>query len=47
MMSCCLVSLVVVEDLMRGATAHVGAVVAPAVVVVDEPRVGLGLQLAV
>ena len=41
-----LVSLVVVEDLLRGAAAHVVAVVAPAAVVGDEPGIGFGLELA-
>jgi hypothetical protein len=37
---------VVVEDLVRGTSAHVVAVVAPAVVVRDEPGVRLGAELA-
>ncbi len=45
-LSCCLVSLVVVEDLLRRTSAHVVAVVAPAPVVGDEPGVRLGLELA-
>jgi hypothetical protein len=40
------VSLVVVEDLMRSTPPHVVDVVAPAVVVGDEPGVGFGLELA-
>jgi hypothetical protein len=46
MVSCRLVSLVVVEDLERGAPAHVVDVVAPAVVVGDERGVGFGAELA-
>jgi hypothetical protein len=37
---------VVVEDLLRGAPAHVVAVVAPAAVVGYEPGVGFGAELA-
>ena len=36
----------VVEDLLRGPTTHVVAVVAPAVVVGHEPGIGFGLELA-
>ena len=36
----------VVEDLLRGTSAHVGAVVTPTTVVGDEPRVGFNLQLS-
>ena len=36
----------VVEDLLRRAAPHVVAVVAPAVVIGDEPGVGFGLELA-
>ena len=44
--SCCLALLEAVEDLLRGPAPHVVPVVAPAVVVGDEPGVGLGLELA-
>jgi hypothetical protein len=44
--SCCLVSLVFVEDPLGSAAALVVAVVAPTAVVGREPGVGFGLELA-